>query len=187
MSRIFTLIVVLLVSSFVSAGKVSGTVKGGASAVVLEPVPAKSFPASSQAVTMDQRGLKFMPAVLVIQRGTVVEFKNSDTVSHNIFWPNVSGNKKLGKNLGTSSGGQSEKFKFDTPGNVQILCNVHPEMSATIVVSPSPYFAETNAAGDYSISDVPDGEYKATAWRDGKAAIESFTVKGDTKFDFAAK
>jgi plastocyanin len=188
MSRIVGLIVVLLFSSFALAEKVSGTVKAsGASAVVLEPVPAKTFPASGQTVTMDQRGLKFIPSLLVIQQGTTVEFRNSDTVSHNIFWPNISGNKKLGHNLGTAPSGQMEKFKFDNPGNVQILCNIHPEMSGNIEVSPSPYFAQTDAAGGYSISDVPDGQYKATAWHNGKAATENITVKGDTKVDFAVK
>jgi plastocyanin len=187
MSRIFALLILLLFSSFAFAGKVSGSVKaGGTSAVVLEPVPAKTFPASTQNASMDQRGMKFTPSLLVIQQGATVEFKNSDTVSHNIFWPNVSGNKKLGHNIGTSSSGQTVKFKFDNPGSMQILCNIHPEMSANIVVSPSPYFAQTDTTGAYSIGDVPDGEYKATAWHNGKAATQNITVKGDTKADFAA-
>jgi len=68
---------------------------------------------------------------------------------------------------------------------VPLLCNVHPEMAGTIVVSPSPYFAETDAGGNYSIKDVPDGAYKATAWHNGKATTLTVTVKGDTKLDFA--
>ena len=187
MNRICVSVIVILLSSFASAGKVTGTVKAGSpSAVVLEPVPGKSFPASGQTATIDQRALKFTPSLLVIQQGTTVEFRNNDTVSHNIFWPSISGNKKLGRNLGTASNGQSQKFKFDTPGMVQILCNIHPEMSTSIVISPSPYFAQTDGAGNYSINDVPDGEYKATAWHGGKAATQTITVKGDTKADFAA-
>ena len=179
------LIVPLLISFHANAQKVGGVVKGGgSSAVVLEPVPAKAFPPSNQTVTMDQRGLKFSPTLLVVQQGTTVEFKNSDTVSHNIFWPNVSGNKKLGHNLGTAPSGQSQKFKFDTPGNVPILCNIHPEMFGNVVVSPSPYFAQTDATGAYSINNVPEGAYKATAWRNGKATTVNVTVRGDTRLDF---
>lgn len=178
------LIVLLLIASFASAQKVSGIVKGGPTAVVLEPVPGKTFAPSTQTVTIDQRGLKFSPALLVVQQGTTVEFKNSDTVSHNIFWPNISGNKKQGHNLGTASSGQSQRFKFESPGNIPILCNIHPEMSANIVVSPSPYFAQTDATGAYSINNVPEGAYKATAWRNGKATTLNVTVKGDTKLDF---
>ena len=186
MRRFSALIVLVVLSSFVYSEKLSGVVKaGGQSAVVLEPVSAKPLSPSSQTVTLDQRGLKFTPSLLVIQQGTTVEFKNSDTVSHNVFWPNISGNKKLGHNLGTASSGQNQRFKFDSPGNIPILCNIHPEMSANIVVSPSPYFAQTDATGAYSINDVPEGTYKATAWHNGKATTESVTVKGDTKLDFA--
>ena len=186
MSRFFALIVLVALSSFAYSEKLSGVVKaGGTSAVVLEPVSAKPSPAPSQTVTLDQRGLKFTPSLLVIQQGTTVEFKNSDTVSHNVFWPNISGNKKLGHNLGTASSGQTQRFKFENAGNVPILCNIHPEMSANIVISPSPYFAETDATGAYSINNVPEGTYKATAWHNGKATTESVTVKGDTKLDFA--
>jgi plastocyanin len=183
--HLFILIALLLLSSFAVAEKLSGVVQGGSpSAVVLEPVPAKGFSLSNQTVTIDQRGLKFVPTLVVIQQGTTVEFKNSDTVSHNIFWPNISGDKKLGHNLGTSPSGQSQKFKFTTPGNIPVLCNIHPEMSANIVVSPSPYFAQTDATGAFSINDVPEGTYKATVWRKGKATTVNVTVKGDTKLSF---
>src|SRR6266496_6592443 len=186
MSRFFVLIALVVLSSFAYSEKLSGVVKaGGQSVVVLESVAAKPSPAPTQTVTLDQRGMKFNPSLLVIQQGTTVEFRNSDTVSHNVFWPNISGNKKLGHNLGTASSGQSQRFKFDSPGNVQILCNIHPEMSANIVVSPSPYFAQTDAAGAYSITNVPEGAYKATAWHNGKATTVSVTVKGDTTVDFA--
>jgi plastocyanin len=185
MRSYLVLIVLLLISFDTRAQKLSGVVKGGGpTAIVLEPVPAKAFPPSSQTATMDQRGLKFSPTLLVVQQGTTVEFKNSDTVSHNIFWPNISGNKKLGHNLGTAPSGQSQRFKLDTPGNIPILCNIHPEMSGYIVVSPSPYFAQTDLTGAYSINNVPEGAYKATAWHNGKAATVNVTVKGDTKLDF---
>src|SRR6266536_4455926 len=138
MRRFFALIVLVVLSSFAYSEKLSGVVKaGGPSAVVLEPVSAKPLSPSSQTVTLDQRGLKFTPSLLVIQQGTTVEFRNSDTVSHNVFWPNISGNKKLGHNMGTAPSGQTKRFKFDNHGNVPILCNIHPEMSANIVVSRS--------------------------------------------------
>src|SRR5258708_13018365 len=180
MNRFFVLIALLVVfSSFAYSEKVSGVVKaGGPSAVVLEPVSAKPFSPSSQAVTLDQRGLKFTPSLLVIQQGTTVEFRNSDTVSHNVFWPNISGNKKLGHNLGTAASGQSQRFKFDSPGNVQILCNIHPEMTANIVVSTSPYFAQTDAAGGYLINRVPRGADNATAGHKSKTTTLRVTVKG---------
>jgi plastocyanin len=182
-----SLLVVLLFSCLNAfAGTLGGGVKAaGSSAVVLETVPAKVFPAPTQAAAMDQRGMKFVPALLVIQQGTTVVFSNDDNVPHNVFWPNISGKKALSHNVGTFNKGKTLSFKYETAGNVPLLCNVHPEMVGTIVVSPSPYFAETDAAGNYSIKDVPDGTYKATAWYNGKATTVSVTVKGDTKLDFA--
>jgi plastocyanin len=185
--RFTSLLVVLLFSCLNAfAGTLSGGVKAtGQSAVVLETVPAKAFPAPTQTATMDQRGMKFVPALLVIQQGTTVVFSNDDNVPHNVFWPNISGNKRLSHNVGTFNKGKSLNFKYENAGNVPLLCNIHPEMAGTIVVSPSPYFAETDAAGNYSIKDVPDGTYKATEWHNGKATTVAVTVKGETKLDFA--
>jgi plastocyanin len=181
-------LVVLLLSCFASAGTLSGTVQAkGDSAVVLETIPAKTFPATKQIAAVDQRGMVFAPGLLVIQQGTTVIFSNSDSVPHNVFWPNISGNKKLGHNLGVVyKKGKPLSFKYDNPGYVSLLCNVHPEMFGTIVVSPSPYFAKTDASGNYSIADVPDGQYKATAWHNGKPATQNVSVKGSTKLDFTA-
>ena len=78
----------------------------------------------------------FKPHLLVVQEGTTVEFQNDDSVQHNVFWPSVGGNRKAGHNLGTWPKGEKRPFKFDQPGVVPLLCNVHPEMSGYIVVSP---------------------------------------------------
>ena len=184
----FTSLMVVMLFSCLNAfaGTLSGGVKAtGQSAVVLETVPAKAFPAPTQKAAMNQQGMKFVPALLVIQKGTTVVFSNDDNVPHNVFWPNISGNKALGHTVGTFNKGKTLSFKFENAGNVPLLCNVHPEMAGTIAVSPSPYFAETDAGGNYSIKDVPDGAYKATAWHNGKATTLTVTVKGDTKLDFA--
>jgi hypothetical protein len=134
---------------------------------------------------MDQKGLTFQPHVLVVQQGTTVDFLNSDSVQHNVFWPSISGDKKQAHNMGTWPKGEKRPFKFDKPGVVPLLCNVHPEMSGYIVVSPSPYHAETDASGNYTIDNVPDGTYSATAWHEGnKPQSKPVTVSGTGKADF---
>ena len=169
------------------AGTIHGKVSGvtGESVVYVEAVAGKTFPAPTQQVTIDQKGLMFVPHVVAIQQGTTVQFLNSDTVAHNVFWISISGNKKLGHNLGTWPKGQKQAFKFDNPGVVPLLCNVHPEMSAYIVVSPTPYFAVTDKSGDYKIDNVPDGDYTVTAWHEGaKNKSNPVKVAGDTAADF---
>ena len=169
------------------AGTIQGKVNGpkGESVVYVEAVAGKTFPAPTQHTLMDQKGLMFQPHVMVVQVGTTVDFQNSDSVNHNVFWPSVAGNKKLGHNLGTWPHGEKRSFTFDTAGAVPLLCNVHPEMEAYVIVSPTPYFAKANSSGEYKIENIPDGTYTVTAWKEGaKPHSNPVTVSGDTKADF---
>ena len=184
-SLVFVVVMALALS--VSAGSISGKVSGvsGKSVVYVDTIAGKTFPAPTQHPVMDQKALVFQPHVLVVEQGTTVDFLNSDNVQHNVFWPSISGDKKAGHNLGTWPKGEKRSWKFDHPGVAPLLCNVHPEMAAYIVVSPTPYFAETDAGGAYAIKDVPDGSYTVVAWHEGaKTQSKPVTVKGDTKQDF---
>ncbi len=169
------------------AGDIKGKVNGvsGVSVVYVDTIAGKTFPAPEKHVVIDQKGLMFHPHVTAIQVGTTVDFLNDDNVAHNVFWPSISGNKKLGHNLGTWPKGEKKAFKFDTPGVAPLLCNVHPEMSGYVVISPTPYFAETDESGNYTISNVPDGSYTVTAWHEGaKTQSKPVNVAGSASADF---
>jgi plastocyanin len=164
-----------------SARADEGTVAGQVSApnpkqragvvVSLEKVPGNFTPPGT-AVQMDQRGMQFIPHVLAVLKGTEVKFQNSDAVSHNVFTPD--GDKY---NLGNWGKGQSKTHNFDKPGVYRQLCNVHPEMSAVIVVLDNPFFAVTGEDGKYKIEHVPPGTYSLNAWSEKlPAAKQSVTV-----------
>lgn len=173
----------LMTTQICLAGSVKGKVAPGKSVVYLDSGTPQ--PATDKTVVMDQKGLMFQPHVMVVQVGTTVEFLNSDQVQHNVFWPSISGDKKKGHNMGTWPQGQKKAFKFNDPGVVSLLCNVHPEMAGYIVVVPSSHFAETAADGTFTIANVPDGQYTVTAWHEGKKAqSKKITVSGDTTADF---
>ena len=175
----------LLLTTAAVAGTIEGKVSPGKSVVYVDAVAGKTFPAPSAKPLMDQKGLVFAPHVLVVQQGTTVEFQNSDNVQHNVFWPSISGNKKEGHNLGTWPKGEKRPFTFNTPGVVSLLCNVHPEMAGYIIVSPTPYFAETDANGSFKIENVPDGKYNVVAWHEGmKTQAKPVDVAGTGKADF---
>ena len=179
--------VIAMFSLAASAGSISGKVSGvtGESVVYVEAIAGKTFPAPTEKPLIDQKGLMFNPHIVAVEQGTTVEFLNSDTVAHNVFWISVGGNKKLGHNLGTWPKGEKRAFKFDNPGAIPLLCNVHPEMSGYIVVSPTPYFAITDKSGAYKIDNVPDGSYSVTAWHEGaKNSSKPVTVAGEGKADF---
>ncbi|MBZ5648162.1 MAG: carboxypeptidase regulatory-like domain-containing protein [Acidobacteriia bacterium] len=189
MNRTWTLVViaVLAASTLVSAGSINGKVSGvtGPSVVYVDTIAGKTFPAPEKHFLMDQKGLLFQPHILVVPLGATVDFLNSDNVAHNVFWPSVGGDKKAGHNLGTWPKGEKKSWKFDHPGAASLFCNVHPEMSGAVVVSPTPYYAETDKSGNYKIENVPDGQYNVVAWHEGaKQQTKPVTVKGDTKADF---
>ena len=182
------LLVVLTLSLAASAGTITGKVSGvnGESVIYVDTIQGKTFPGPSDKPVMDQKGLMFQPHLMVVQQGTTVEFLNSDKVAHNVFWTSVSGNKKLGHNLGTWPQGEKRAFKFDNPGSIALLCNVHPEMAGYIVVVPTPYYVTSDKSGNYKIENVPDGSYTVTAWHEGgKPQSKPVSVSGDTKADFS--
>ena len=178
-------VVVLAGAGF--AGEIKGkvSVQGMKSAeniaVYVDAIPDKKFDAPTAKPVMDQTKMTFGPHVMVVQVGTTVEFLNSDPVGHNVYWPSISGNKKLAHNLGTWPKGEKKSFQFNDVGVASLLCNVHPEMSGYIVVSPTPYFAVTDKSGNYEIKNVPAGKYTLKTWsEDGKATTQAVEVGAGT-------
>jgi hypothetical protein len=109
---------------------------------------------------MVQRGKKFTPHVLAVQKGSVVDFPNYDPIFHNAF-SNYSGQIF---DVGLYKPGSSRAVTFSRPGVVRVFCNIHANMSAVIVVVDTPYFATTDNNGQFRIDDVPPGEYRLEAF-----------------------
>ncbi len=182
-----TFIVALVFASLTWAGEIKGkvSVQGIRSAeniaVYVDTIPGKTFDAPSQHVVMDQKKMTFIPHVLVVIKGTTVDFLNSDSVGHNVYWPSLSGNKKLAHNMGTWPQGVRKSFQFNDLGTAPLLCNVHPEMSGYVVVVPTPYFAVTDKEGGFEIKDVPAGNYKLTTWsEEGKPTAQDVDASSGT-------
>ncbi|NTU96719.1 MAG: methylamine utilization protein [Chlorobiaceae bacterium] len=158
------------------AGTVTGSVdapfpKYKKDTVVYIKVPGPVKPGKG---AIDQKNLVFVPHVLAVPTGTSVDFKNNDKVNHNIFSADAC--KKF--NLGTYNPGQSKAIVFDKPCVVNLLCNVHSEMSAYVVAVASNYFAVTGADGKFTISGVPAGTYEVGVWNEKlKAPKTTVTVK----------
>jgi plastocyanin len=177
----------LLMSGVSQAGDIKGkvTVQGIKSpeniAVYIDAVPGKKFDAPADHVIIDQKKMTFVPHVTVLMQGTTADFLNSDPVGHNVYWPSISGNKKLTHNMGTWPQGQKKSFQFTDLGAAALLCNVHPEMSGYVVVVPTPYFAVTDKDGNYTIKNVPPGHYTILTWsEEGKPTTQSVDVTAAT-------
>jgi len=129
-------------------------------------VPAGSLadtaPVAPMHATLTQHNKAFEPHLLVVTRGSSVEFPNKDPWFHNVF--SLFNGKRF--DLGLYEAGTSRTVHFDREGVSFIFCNIHPEMSAVVVVLGSSYFAITGKQGDFAISDVPAGRYMLHVWNE---------------------
>jgi len=143
--------------------------------VWLEPTgnAAETTPVMPMHATLAQKNKAFEPHLLVITRGSSVEFPNRDPWFHNVF--SLFNGKRF--DLGLYEAGSSRTVHFDREGISFIFCNIHPEMSAVVVVLGSPYFALTDKQGDFSIARVPAGRYMLHVWNESAqpAALQALT------------
>jgi hypothetical protein len=135
--------------------------------VYIDKIPGKQFRPPPTPVILDQLNLTFVPHVLPVLAGTTVAFPNSDEIRHNVFSP---GPPRF--DLGTYPQNTTKHYLFDKPGVWTMLCNVHAEMSAYVVVTETPYFATTEKDGKFVLKNVPPGKYMLRIWHEkAKPAI----------------
>jgi plastocyanin len=111
---------------------------------------------------LQQKNKAFDPHLLVVTKGSTVEFPNRDPWFHNVF--SLFNGKRF--DLGLYEAGTSRTVHFDREGVSYIFCNIHPEMSAVVVVLSSRYFGVPNKQGDFSIASVPPGRYLLHVWNE---------------------
>jgi plastocyanin len=134
--------------------------------VYLESAPSGAFEAFEPArARMDQRNETFIPHVLAVTAGTLVDFPNNDSTYHNVF--SLSRAKRF--DLGRYARGRSKSVRFDRPGIVRVFCDIHSHMSAYVLVFSHPYHATSDPDGRYRIDNIPTGTYTVTVWHEGQA------------------
>jgi len=125
--------------------------------VWLEPLSMPlALPAKAPRVVMVQKDKTFTPHVLPIMIGSTVDFPNYDPIFHNAF-SNYNGQIF---DIGLYPPGTTRAIVFRREGVVRVFCNIHPTMSAVIVVLKSPYFCVSNKSGDLQMTGVPAGAYR---------------------------
>ena len=139
--------------------------------VYLADVPG-DFEGAGRIVEMDQKGKTFVPHVLPVLWGTKVQFKNSDVFFHNVH--GYQGrysvfNKATPVSKLEGSISRIDQL-FNRAGEFAILCDVHPEMEAFILVLKNPFFTKLNKDGSFEIEGVPEGTYKIGIWSPKKRA-----------------
>jgi plastocyanin len=182
----------LLAASPALAGTIGGRVelveKGGRKATDLSDVVVYVEGARAKAKTAGpgpsivMKGKAFNPRVTVVPVGGTVEFPNEDPIFHNVF--SVSGENRF--DLALYKRPKSGAQTFQHPGLVRIYCNIHPQMSAVVLVRDNPFFTKAAPDGSFTIEGVPAGKYTLTAWHD-KAGNASQDIVVPAQGQVAAK
>jgi plastocyanin len=139
----------------------------------LEPLtgtPAPAF-ASHSHFTLIQKNRMFVPHLLVIPVGSVVQFPNEDPFFHNVF--SLFDGKRF--DLGLYEAGSSKSITFSREGVSYIFCNIHPEMSAVILTLSTPLYAVADVNHAFLFHNIPRGDYRLHFWVEGvlQANLES--------------
>jgi plastocyanin len=128
---------------------------------------------------MDQKGMRFLPHILIVTVGDTVNFLNHDNVGHNVYSPD-----NEGYNLGTFKQDEKRNYTFTKPGVYSQLCSIHPEMLGYIFVGQNPYASPVDKTGTYELKNVPPGTYKLSVWNAKlKAPDKTITVSAEKTLD----
>jgi plastocyanin len=169
------------VASVASSETAVGTVRGKLSVPSGEPVAyvyvenVLAPAAKGQRKVIEQTGKKFVPSWAVVQRGTAIAFPNMDNIYHNVFSLSSGNSFDLGL---YNSGGDPKSHTFNEPGAVDVYCNIHPQMAASVLVVPNRHFAKVKADGTFEIAGVPSGRRKIVAWAPGSRLVSDWVELG---------
>ena len=156
--------------SVAAAPEIGGTVRGKVTIPSGEPVAyvyvenVMAPAVKGQHKVIEQAGKKFVPNWAVVQRGTAIAFPNNDNIYHNVFSLSSGNSFDLGL---YNSGGEPKSHTFTEAGPVDVYCNIHPQMAASVLVVPNKHFAKVKADGTFEIPNVPSGRRKVVAWAPG--------------------
>lgn len=144
-------------------------VRTAGAVVYLIPLDGGPVPPPIDTALIDQRDLRFVPRTLVVPPGAVVQFRNSDPILHNVFSPP---GVAEGFDLGTYPRGEGRPHGFTAPGTYVILCHVHPEMVAFVVVVPTTYYAVVDEDNRFRVDKLRPGRYQLRVWHWRTATLD---------------
>lgn len=136
-------------------------------------------------VSLPQKDLAFVPALLPVRVGTRVEFPNLDDTYHNIF--SYSRPKRFDVGRYRPDERPIPSQVFDEPGLVTLRCDIHEHMRGVILVLDTPYFVVTDEEGNFRLSGVPPGRHVLKVWLSSRTTLErpvEVSGEGEVRVDF---
>jgi plastocyanin len=111
-------------------------------------------------VTLEQKDRRFVPDLVMIPAGSSISFPNLDPIFHNVF--SLSKTKMF--DLGFYPKDQTRTVVFPEPGVVFVNCHLHPNMAASIVVTPNEWATRADRDGRFALKDITPGKHEVVAW-----------------------
>ena len=125
--------------------------------------------------SMAQKGKQFVPNILVVERGTRVDFPNMDPIFHNVF--SLSPGNTF--DLGSYSQGQSKSIIARQPGLISVYCNIHPQMMGLVLVVPGRTYTRVGKEGFFHLDNLPGGKHTVAAWAPNAEPVSKEVTVGD--------
>ena len=139
------------------------------------PPPNAVWPAGAEKVEIDQKACVYIPRIVVVPAGGTVNFLNSDRLLHNVHATpklNPAFNRTQPKN-------RTIPITFTKPEIIRIVCDLHPWMTAWVVVAAHPFYAITGADGQFAFDNLPPGQYKLQVWHERLGTVPASVTVSD--------
>jgi plastocyanin len=117
-------------------------------AVVSAPSALPPAPVNTE---ISQKDRAFHPHILVVPVGSSVDFPNRDNTQHHVY--SFSPAKTF--NIELYADRPAAPIVFDTPGIVELGCNIHDHMQGFVVVTDTANFGQTNEHGQVTLTVDP--------------------------------
>ena len=164
------------------SGKAPPATRGFPSVIILEPDSLDNLTVPTDPVVMDQVRQEFVPRVLVARSGQPVDFHNGEDLLHNVHVLNLHEDSTV-INVAMPRLGMTYRVTLPHTGTYAVVCDVHPEMEAYIIVTASPYAMVADNDGGFHLADIPPGSYRLHIWNVDESLQSQQAVNIDRRAD----
>ena len=142
---------------------------------LVNPPPASPAATPPPVIAVDQRECTFTPRVVVVAAGGRIDFLNSDRLLHNLHSiPNA--NPPFNR---TQPKGRTIPITFAHPEIIRVSCDLHSWMRGWVVVAEHPFYAVTDAGGEFALTGLPPGRYTVRVWHERLGTVSREIIVGD--------
>lgn len=128
------------------------------------PEAVKELLARKPKVEIDQQNCEFLPYLTPMHQDQALLVKATDPgINHNV---RINAFTNPGLNQNVAPGSQLELHLVAERLPIKFQCDIHPWMTAYVMVFDHPFFATTGKDGSFEITGVPAGSQNLVLWQE---------------------